>query len=108
MVVRRGEIWWANLLAATGSGPGFRRPVVVVQSNDFNASAIRTVIVAIITSNLRLADAPGNIALGRRETKLKQKSVINVSQVFTIDKSLLTERVSVLRGEVQHRINEGL
>src|SRR2546430_1855394 len=108
MVVWCGEIWWVNLLVATGAGPGFRRPVVIVQSNDFNTNAIQTIIIAIITSNLRLTNTPGNITLRQRETKLKQKSVINVSQIFTIDKSLLTEQMSVLHVDVQHRVNERL
>jgi mRNA interferase MazF len=108
MVVRRGEIWWADLPAATGSGPGFRRPVVVLQSNDFNASAIRTVVIVIITSNLLLASAPGNVQLTMRQSKLKRKSVINVSQILTVDKSILTDRVVSLPEDVQNRIDEGL
>ena len=108
MVVRRGEIWWANLPNATGSGPGYRRPVVIVQSNDFNASAIRTIIVVIITSNLKLAGAPGNLELATRQSKLKRKSVINVSQVLKIDKSLLAQRVSVLPDDIRHRVDSGL
>jgi mRNA interferase MazF len=108
VVVRRGEIWWADLPAPSGSGPGFRRPVVVVQSNDFNASAIRTVVVVTITSNLRLAAAPGNVALTIRESKLKRKSVINVSQILTVDKSVLSDRVVSLSEDVRHRIDEGL
>src|SRR5262245_48504667 len=108
MVVRRGEIWWANLPVATGSGPGFRRPVVVVQSDDFNVSAIRTVVIVTITSNLRLAAAPGNVQLTIRESKLKRKSVVNVSQILTIDKSILTDRVVALSDNVQSRIDDGL
>jgi mRNA interferase MazF len=108
MVVRRGEIWWANLPAATGSGPGFRRPVVVVQSNDFNASAIRTVVIVTITSNLLLAAAPGNVQLTLRQSLLKRKSVVNVSQILTVDKSILTDRVVSLSEDVQNRIDEGL
>jgi mRNA interferase MazF len=108
MVVRRGEIWWANLPRPKGSGPGFRRPVVIVQSNDFNDSAIHTTIVAVITSNLRLAAAPGNIELTTRQSKLDRKSVINVSQIVTIDRSLLAQRVSILRDDIQVRIDEGL
>lgn len=108
MVVKRGEIWIANLPDPTGSGPGFRRPVVVVQSDDFNASAIRTTIVAIITSNLRLGDAPGNILLSKRQSKLKRASVINASQLFTIDKTLLAERISRLSEDLAHRLTEGI
>lgn len=108
MVVRRGEIWWANLPDATGSGPGFRRPVVIVQSNDFNASTIRTVVVAILTSNLRLAAAPGNLTLTTRQSKLKRKSVINVSQIFTLDNPFSPNGFCVLSEEIHHRIGEGL
>src|SRR6185295_13213409 len=105
---RRGEIWWANLPSPIASGPGFRRPVVVVQSNDFNASAISTVIVMVITSNLALANAPGNIRLSRRESQLKQPSVANVSQILTIDKSLLTERVCPASSEWIQKVDSGL
>jgi mRNA interferase MazF len=106
--VRRGEIWWASLTEPQGSGPGFRRPVVVVQSNPFNESRIRTVIVAVITSNLRLSDAPGNVLLGTRESRLPRDSVINVSQILTIDKAFLTERVCILPAEIMGRIDAGL
>src|SRR5262245_33990239 len=108
MVVRRGEIWWAYLPAAVGSSPGFRRPVVVVQSNDFNASAIRTVVIVTITSNLRLAAAPGNVPLTIRQAKLKRKSVVNVSQILTVDKSVLRDRIVSLPEDVQYRIDDGL
>jgi mRNA interferase MazF len=79
-----------------------------VQSNDFNNSAIATVIVAVITSNLRLAAAPGNIRLSRRQSKLKRASVVNVSQLFTIDKSLLTGQVSAGSAELIHQLDIGL
>ena len=96
LVMRRGEIWWASLPAPRGSEPGYRRPIVVIQSDEFNESRIGTVIVAILTSNLRLAAAPGNIRLDRRETGLSRDSVLNLSQVLTVDKSFLTERVGIL------------
>ena len=108
MVARRGEIWWANLSNPTGSGPGFRRPVVVAQSDAFNASAINTVVVAIITSSLHLGNAPGNIVLPTRQSKLKRKSVINVSQLFTIDKALLSDRIGRLSDVLIHRLDDGL
>ena len=108
LVVRRGEIWWASLPEPQGSGPGFRIPVVVIQSNSFNESRIRTVIVAVITSNLRLADAPANVLLSTGESRLPRDSVINVSQILTLDKSFLTERVSMLPTGVMERINAGL
>ena len=96
LVMRRGEIWWASLPAPRGPEPGYRRPIVIVQSDEFNESRISTVIVAILTSNLRLAVAPGNFRLDRRETGLSRDSVLNLSQVLTVDKSFLTERVGIL------------
>jgi mRNA interferase MazF len=104
----RGEIWWASLPRPTGSGPGFRRPVLVLQSNEFNASRIQTVVVAAITSNVKLAAAPGNVLCARRDTALSRNSVINVSQILTIDKSLLSARVSALPSRVLQQVEEGL
>ena len=106
--MKRGEVWWASLPAPTGSGPGFRRPVVVVQSNPFNQSRIATVIVAIITSNLTLADAPGNVRVGKSESGLAKPSVVNVSQVITLDRDLLTQRVRGLPADAMRQIDEGL
>jgi mRNA interferase MazF len=106
--MKRGEIWWASLPAPTGSGPGFRRPVVVVQSNPFDQSRIATVIVAIITSNLALADAPGNVRGGKSESGLAKPSVVNVSQVLTLDRELLTQRVRGLPVDAMRQIDEGL
>ena len=106
--MRRGEIWWASLPDPQGSGPGFRRPVLVVQDNPFNESRIRTVVVAAVSSNLRLAEAPGNVLLNADESGLPRGSVINVSQVLTVDKSFLTEQVGVLRADVMARIDAGL
>jgi len=106
--IRRGEIWWANLPAPTGSGPGYRRPVVVIQSNVFNTSRIATVIVAAITSNLDLARAPGNVALDMKQSRLPKDSVINVSQVATLDRRILTERVASLSIEVMARVDAGV
>ncbi len=91
--MKRGEIWWASLPTPRGSEPGCRRPVLIVQSDGFNQSAIQTVIAATITSNLRLAAAPGNIVLRRRESRLSRDSVINVSQLVTLNKNFLVERV---------------
>ncbi|HYT48246.1 MAG TPA: type II toxin-antitoxin system PemK/MazF family toxin [Burkholderiales bacterium] len=106
--MRRGEIWWASLPEPTGSGPGFRRPVVIVQADSFNASRIRTAIVAVITSNLRLAEAPGNVLLRARSTRLKRDSVANVSQLITLDRSVLTERIGRLPPAQQQQLDEGL
>lgn len=106
--MNRGEVWWASLPAPTGSGPGFRRPVVIVQANPFNASRIATVIVAVITSNLALADAPGNFRIGRGESGLNKPYVINVSQLYTLDRELLTQRVRSLPAEAVRAMDEGL
>jgi mRNA interferase MazF len=106
--VRRGEIWWASLPEPAGSAPGFRRPVVIIQSNEFNASRIVTVIAVVVTSNLRLAEAPGNVLLRARATGLKRDSVANVSQLVTIDKNFLPEKAGrVAPGQMQ-QIEAGL
>ena len=106
--MKRGELWWATLPAPTGSGPGFRRPVLMVQSNPFNDSRIRTVVVTVITSNLALATAPGNVRLAKSDSGLNKPSVVNVSQVITIDRALLTRRLRALNGDVMRAIDEGL
>lgn len=106
--MKRGEVWWASLPAPTGSGPGFRRPVVVIQSNPFNQSRIATVVVATITSNLALADAPGNVRVGKTESGLTKPSVVNISQLFTLDRELLTQRVRALPAEAMRTIDDGL
>ena len=93
---RPGQVWWADLPDPTGSGPGFRRPVVVVQGNPFNRSHIATVVCVPLTSNLRLGLAPGNVVLPGTDTGLTRDSVANVSQIVTIDRSLLTDLVSSL------------
>ena len=96
MVISQGEVWWADIPAPTGSGPGFRRPVVVVQGDPLNRSRIATVVCVPLTSHLRWADAPGNVALTAGITKLAKDSVANVSQVVALDKALLTERIGKL------------
>lgn len=106
--MKRGEVWWATLPPPGGSGPGFRRPVLIIQSDPFNDSRISTAIVAVITSNLALAEAPGNVRTGRNDSGLAKPSVVNVSQVLTLDKSLLTERVRALPGAVMTRVDHGL
>jgi mRNA interferase MazF len=85
-----------------------RRPVVIVQSNPFNDSRVATVIVAVITSNLGLADAPGNVRISKSESGLSKPSVVNVSQMLTVDRELLTHRVKTLPGQIVSRIDEGL
>ena len=106
--MRRGEIWWASLPNPLGPGPGYRRPVVVIQSDTFNESRINTVIVAIITSNLSLSAAPGNILLERSVSMLPSDSVVNVSQVLIVDRLLLTELVEELPDGIMNAIDDGL
>jgi len=95
-VIAQGDIWWADLAEPTGSEPGFRRLVVVVQSDAFNRSALRTVVAVPLTSNVRWAEAPGNVRLTAKATGLPRESVANVSQIVTINKATLTERVGRL------------
>jgi len=96
MVIAQGHIYWADLPAPTGSGPGFRRPVLVVQGDALNRSRIRTVVCVPLTSNLRWAEAPGNVLLPAQATGLPKDSVANVSQIVAIDRGLLTQEVGKL------------
>ena len=104
VAVAEGDIWWADLPDAAGSGPGFRRPVAIVQGNELNWSRIATVVCVPLTSNLRWADAPGNVLLRTRTSGLPKDSVANVSQIVTIDRTLLAERV----GRLSRRYVESL
>ncbi len=106
--MKRGEIWWAELADPQGLEPGFRRPVVVVQADSFNRSRIDTVLVATMTTNLELGEAPGNVLVSRRESRLPRNSVVNVSQVMTLDKRFLVQRVCLLPLQVIERIDSGL
>lgn len=106
--MRKGEICWCSIRAPKGSEPGYRRPIVVVQSNAFNRSRINTVIVAAITKNLFLAEAPGNFVISGRATGLTKKSVVNVSQLLTLDQRHLTEVVGRLNPPQLLQLNEGL
>ena len=106
--MQRGEIWWAELREPFGSKPGFRRPVLIVQDDAFNRSRIQTVIVIAITTNVELAKAPGNVLLPTKVTCLPRESVANVSQLITIDKSFLSERVGSLPLDLQEQVDAGL
>ena len=101
-------MWWADLGDAVGSSPGYRRPVVVVQSDAFNASRIHTVVVVVITSNLRRIEAPGNVLLRSPVSGLPRDSVANVSQIVTLDRDSLTERAGALDGPVMNAIARGM
>ena len=106
--IRRGEIWWAELPAPRRSEPGYRRPVLVIQGDSFNRSRIQTLIVAVITSYLEVADAPGNVLLRAGQTGLPRDSVVNVSQLMTLDRGFLTEHIGTLARRSQHSVDEGL
>jgi mRNA interferase MazF len=108
MVIAQGEVWWANLAEPTGSAPGFRRPVVVIQGDSFNRSRIATVVCVALTSNLKLADAPGNVALAPRMTGLDRESVANVSQIVTLDKASLEQRTGKLTPQKLGLILDGI
>jgi mRNA interferase MazF len=107
-MVNRGEIWWANLPEPTGSSPGYRRPVLIVQSNDFNHSKINTTVVLILSTNNKLAESIGNVLLKTRQSGLSKDSVVNVSQLYTIDESFLTEYVETLSEQKMEQIDKGL
>jgi len=106
--MERGEVWWAHLPDPVASEPGFNRPVLVIQSNAFNRSHIRTIIAVVLTSNLRLAEAPGNVPMSASDTGLPKDSVANVSQVITIDRSFLTEKFGKLPSHLIRSVDEGI
>jgi mRNA interferase MazF len=106
--MKRGEIWWASLPPPAGSAPGFRRPVLIVSNDSFNRSKIATVIAAVVTTNLRLVDAPGNVRVSGPGTGLREASVVNVSQVVTIDKAMLTLRAGHLGAAQMAAVERGL
>ena len=106
--MKRGEIWWASMGEPRGSEPGYRRPVVVVSTNEFNRSLIQTVIVSVVTSNLRLVDAPGNFKITKKQSNLSKDFVVNVSQLITLDKTFLTEKIGQLNSKNINYLNEGI
>jgi mRNA interferase MazF len=108
VVIRQGEVYWVDLGRPSGSGPGFRHPHVVIQNDLFNRSAIGTVIVCALTSNLARAASPGNVPLGNGEANLPRRSVVNVSQVFTVDKAALVKRIGNVSAERLGQILDGV
>lgn len=104
----RGEIWWADLSDATGSAPAYRRPVLIIQSDVFNRSRIATVVAAALTSSIEYAEAPGNVLLPKRSTGLRKDSVVNVSQLVTLDRAQLTEQAGRLPPSLLRAVDEGL
>lgn len=108
MVIERGEIWWADLPEPTGSAPGYRRPVLVVQSDAFNRSRLATVTVVALTGNVRLVAAPGNVLVPAAASGLPRDSVANVSQLLTVNREILTERVRALAPSLLDQVDDGL
>jgi mRNA interferase MazF len=108
MVISQGDIFWIDLDEPSGSEPGYRHPHVVVQNNVFNRSRINTVVVCALTSNLKRAAAPGNVLLEPREANLPKQSVVNVSQIFTVDKSQLGEKIGTLSRRRVREILDGI
>jgi len=106
--VRRGEIWWVDLADPSGSAPGYHHPAIVLQRDEVNDSRISTVVVCVLTSNTRLARARGNTLLSRRGTGLPRASVANASQIATVDRTDLVERVGALAPAVMRRVDEGV
>jgi mRNA interferase MazF len=108
VVIRQGDIYWVDLEEPIGSAPGFRHPHVVVQNDVFNSSRIHTVVVCALTSNLRRAEAPGNVLLQPGEANLPKQSVVNVSQIFTVDKQQLGDKIGSLSPARVREILEGI
>ncbi len=108
MVINQGDIFWINFGDPSGSGPGYRHPCVVIQNNVFNRSRLNTVVVCGLTSNLRRAKAPGNVLLNVGEANLPKQSVVNVTQIFTIDITNLKEKIGKLSSERVRRILNGI
>lgn len=106
--MERGELWWAALPDASGKAPAYQRPVLIVQDDAFNVSALNTVIVVALTTNIRLANAPGNVLITAKQSGLPKDSVINVSQLLTIDKRFLVEAVGFVPTKILQRVDDGL
>ena len=106
--MQRGAIWWADLHEPIGAAPGYRRPVLIIQANAFTESRIATIVVVIITGNLRLAAAPGNVLLAASETGLSKDSVVNVSQIVTLDKQMLDEPIGQVSARTLELIENGI
>jgi mRNA interferase MazF len=108
MVINQGDIFWIDLGDPSGSEPAYRHPHMVIQNNLFNSSRINTVVVCALTSNLKRADAPGNVLLALREANLPKRSVVNVSQIFTVDKTQLSEKIGTLSARRVREVLNGI
>lgn len=104
----RGEIWWVDLGIPFGSEAGFKRPVLIVQNDSFNESNINTIVVVPLTTNMNLAEAPANVMLTRKDTNLPKDSVVNVSQIVTLDRERFISKVSELKSKSMKKIEEGI
>ena len=108
MVIKQGEIYWVDLGEPSGSGPGYRHPHIVIQNNLFNSSNINTVVMCALTSNLKRGLSPGNVVLKKGEANLPKKSVINITQIYTVDKNDLFEKIGKVNSEKLKEILLGL
>jgi mRNA interferase MazF len=108
VLIQRREVWWADLDTPRGSEPGFRRPLLIVQADSFNRSRIRTVIGVVLTSNLRLLDAPGNVLVPPRESGLPKPSAANVSQIVTLDREFLAEKSGRVSPALMAQVDAGV
>jgi mRNA interferase MazF len=108
VVISQGDVYWIDLDDPAGSGPGYRHPHVVIQNNVFNRSSIHTVVVCALTSNIRRADAPGNVLLEPGEADLPKQSVVNVTQILTVDKRYLSEKIGALSARRVRQILNGV
>lgn len=108
MVIERGQIWWTELPEPRGSSPGYEHPIVIIQSDGFNQTKLNTVIGAVITSNLDLSEMPGNVLLKKEQSELPKDSIVNITQIVTIDKSELLEYVATLSERKVEQIEKGL
>jgi len=108
MVIERGDVWWADSGEPGGSEPAYRRPILVVQSGSFNRSRLRTVVAVVLTSNVRLIDAPGNVLLPAKSTGLPKDSVVNVSRIITLDRDFLDERSGRIHGSLLKDVENDL
>ncbi|MCW7462528.1 type II toxin-antitoxin system PemK/MazF family toxin [Leptospira limi] len=106
--MNRGEIWWVDLGIPFGSEPGFKRPVFIIQNDSFNESNINSIIVVPLTTNMHLAKAPGNVMLTRKETNLSKDSVVNISQIVSLDRERFISRASELKSKSINKIEEGI
>jgi mRNA interferase MazF len=108
MVINQGDVFWIDFSEPTGSEPGYRHPHVIIQNNLFNRSRINTVVVCALTSNLKRSKAPGNVTLNKGEANLPKRSVVNISQIFTVNKSDLSEKIGTFSKDRVSQILDGL